>query len=98
MNPTAMNNLVPAQMRTLSSLLRTAKFKVNHAPSQKDRTFTFMGLTDRPAEQEEFVIEGRDGAPNQKTNLVAYYKKQYNKQVTKPRLPCVKYGKGNKIP
>lgn len=88
----------PMQWRDLSRKLRTAKFKVTHSAMQQDRIYTIMGLTERPAEQEEFVIEGKNGAANQKTNLVAYYKKQYNKQVTKPRLPCVKYGKNNKVP
>lgn len=98
MNPAAMNALVPGQIRNLAGLLRTAKFKVTHAPMQADRVFTIMGITEKEASAEIFTMQGKDGQADQRVSLVDYYKKQYNKVVTKPRLPCVRYGKGNMIP
>jgi len=50
------------------------------------------------AETESFVLEGRDGKENKKMTVAQYFKTELNITVTKPGLPCVRYGKRNLVP
>lgn len=56
-------------------------------------------ITKIPAERDYFKLDSPDGRGGQKEiSVVDYFKDTYNITVTKPRLPCVIYGKSNKIP
>lgn len=43
-------------------------------------------------------MNGRDGAPDRNIGVIQYFKEQYNITITKPRLPCVVYGKNFMVP
>lgn len=57
-----------------------------------------MNITQQSAADLTFMLNGRDGKADEKISIVEYYKRQYNKVVTKPRLPCIQYGKKNYVP
>lgn len=50
------------------------------------------------AESETFVLEGKDGAANRTMTVAQYFRTELNTTVTKPGLPCVRYGKRNLVP
>jgi hypothetical protein len=50
------------------------------------------------AESEKFLMEGRDGKPDKEVTVAQYFKMELNMTVTKPGLPCVRYGKRNLVP
>ena len=52
----------------------------------------------RDAESEKFLMEGRDGKPDKEVSVAQYFKMELNMTVTKPGLPCVRYGKRNLVP
>nr|XP_018267308.1 uncharacterized protein I303_01293 [Kwoniella dejecticola CBS 10117]OBR89466.1 hypothetical protein I303_01293 [Kwoniella dejecticola CBS 10117] len=76
--------------------IRGTKFKVTHRKS--DRLHTVLSLTLQPAEAITFDIQGRDGGENRKISIIEYYRLYHHVQVTKPRLPCIQYGKKAFIP
>ncbi|WRT64767.1 uncharacterized protein IL334_001701 [Kwoniella shivajii] len=92
----AIQDLNPMQIRKLTDILNGAKFKVTHRAT--DRIFSIMGISPRPAEALKFNVKGEDGNPDKQVGVVQYYQDKYKVKVTRPRLPCVKYGKGNYIP
>ncbi|KAK8847412.1 hypothetical protein IAR55_005270 [Kwoniella newhampshirensis] len=92
----SLHEINQSQLKKLGEILKGGKFKVTHRKSS--RIFTIAGLTRQPAEALRFMISGRDGQPDRQCNVVQYFKEQYNVTVTRPRLPCVKYGKSNFIP
>lgn len=57
-----------------------------------------MSITQQPAEDITFVLEGKDGAPDRKLDICTYFKEMYGVTVTKPRLPCIAYGRKGFIP
>lgn len=57
-----------------------------------------MGLTNQPASDLKFLLNGRDGKADKMVSIVDYFKQTYNVTVTKPRMPCVIFGKKNFIP
>ncbi|WVW78435.1 hypothetical protein I302_100389 [Kwoniella bestiolae CBS 10118] len=92
----SIQDLNPSQIRKLNDYLKMAKFRVTHRNT--DRVFSIDKISSQPAETTKFTLSGRDGRPDRSISVVQYYKEMYNKQVTKPRLPCVVYGKKNYIP
>ncbi|WWC67948.1 uncharacterized protein I206_101867 [Kwoniella pini CBS 10737] len=92
----AIQDLQPMQIRKVNEYLKTAKFRVTHRNS--DRIFSINKITTQPAEALKFTLSGKDGKPDRQIGIIQYYKEIYNKQVTRPRLPCVQYGKNNYIP
>lgn len=94
--PEMPQELRPFELSKLRKVFAMCKFKLNHRPTSK--IFTIMSITAKPASEIEFTLSGRDGAPDEKINLAAYYKKVYNKDLRYPRLPCVIYGKKNYVP
>lgn len=52
----------------------------------------------KDAETESFVVEGRDGAADRRMTVAQYFRSELNITVTKPNLPCVRYGKRNLVP
>ncbi|KAJ9102416.1 hypothetical protein QFC21_002816 [Naganishia friedmannii] len=94
--PEMPQELRPFEISKLRKVFATCKFKLNHRPCSK--TFTIMSITAKPANEIEFTLAGRDGAPDEKTNIAAYFKKVYGKDLRYPRLPCVMYGKKNYVP
>ncbi|WVR04637.1 hypothetical protein IAU60_001648 [Kwoniella sp. DSM 27419] len=85
-----------SQIKRLNDVLRMAKFKVTHR--QTDRVFTMTKITFRRADELKFAIEGTDGSKNRMVTVPQYFKEKYNVTVTKPRLPCIQYGKGSYLP
>ncbi|OCF32605.1 argonaute [Kwoniella heveanensis BCC8398] len=85
-----------SQIRRLNEILRAAKFKVTHRKSS--RVFSLGKITTRSTDQLKFNLRGRDGAQDRSVSVAQYFKETYNVTVTKPRLPCVEYGKGNFVP
>nr|XP_031860632.1 uncharacterized protein CI109_003963 [Kwoniella shandongensis]KAA5527704.1 hypothetical protein CI109_003963 [Kwoniella shandongensis] len=85
-----------SQLKKLNDILNRGKFTVTHR--RTDRVFTIMGLSHQPAEAIKFLVKGKDGKPDRQMSVVQYFKEQYNVTITRPRLPCVKYGKGNFVP
>jgi hypothetical protein len=93
--------------RRVLGVLRMAKFRVTYryvfitecqlTCRQTDRAFSIMGFG-KDAETESFVVEGRDGKPDEKMTVAQYFKTKLNCTVTKPGLPCVRYGKRNLVP
>ncbi|KAL7419978.1 Protein argonaute [Cryptotrichosporon argae] len=70
-----------------------------YAALQKiDRQFTSKKPTSKPASDIKFRLEGKDGKPDRDVGIEQYYRKQYNIAITKPRLPCVIYGKNFMVP
>ncbi|OCF58805.1 argonaute [Kwoniella mangroviensis CBS 10435] len=92
----SIQDLNPGQIRKLNEYLKMAKFKVTHRAT--DRIFTMTKISSQPAEALKFNLTGKDGKPDRQVSVPQYYKEVYNRQVTKPRLPCVLYGKNNYIP
>ncbi|WVQ98061.1 hypothetical protein IAU59_005183 [Kwoniella sp. CBS 9459] len=88
--------LNPSQTRRLNEILRAAKFKVTHR--RTNRVFSMLKITTQTADQLKFSLRGKDGAPDRSISVAQYFKETYNVTVTKPRLPCVQYGKGNFVP
>jgi eukaryotic translation initiation factor 2C len=56
-----------------------------------------MGFA-KNAETEKFLMEGRDGKPDKEVTVAQYFKMELNMTVTKPGLPCVRYGKRSLVP
>lgn len=83
--------LNPLQIRKLSDLLRGAKFTVTHRKTE--RIFAIARLTSQPAEGIKFTLNGKDGQPDRTVSVAQYFQEQYNTKVTRPRLPCIQYGK-----
>jgi hypothetical protein len=93
--------------RRVLGVLRMAKFRVTYrcvsTPEcrltcrQTDGAFSIMGFG-KDAETESFVVEGRDGKPDERMTVAQYFKTKLNCTVTKPGLPCVRYGKRNLVP
>jgi eukaryotic translation initiation factor 2C len=48
-----------------------------------------MSITAKPANEIEFTMADRDGTGEVRTNLAAYYKNAYGKDLRYPRLPYV---------
>lgn len=44
------------------------------------------------------MLNGKDGAADERIGIVEYYKKHLNITIQKPRLPCVVYGKNFMVP
>ncbi|WVW82289.1 hypothetical protein I302_104295 [Kwoniella bestiolae CBS 10118] len=97
----------PGQTRDISQLdqmeisivkrtIRGMKFTVTHRDSP--RLHTVLSVTFQPAEQITFEIQGREGGPGRKITIVDYFREFHHVQVTKPRLPCIQYGKKAFIP
>ncbi|WVQ85375.1 hypothetical protein IAT38_007540 [Cryptococcus sp. DSM 104549] len=80
----------------VKNVLRGAKFTVTHRNSP--RLHTVLSVTLQPAEAITFMIQGKDGKPDEKISIPDYYKQFHGSTVTKPRLPCVQYGKKAFIP
>lgn len=74
--------------------LRKLKVRVDYG----DKTFTgkkVVGITERPANRQEFDCEEMGG----KVNVVQYYQHKYGVTVRYPNLPCLELGKpGNCYP
>lgn len=62
------------------------------------KTFKIKKISEVPASAITFVMQGRDGAADQRVNVVDYFKKQFNITIRKPRMPCVVYGKNFMVP
>lgn len=45
-----------------------------------------MSITAKPASEITFTLSGRDGAPDTKTNIAAYFKTAYNINLRYPNL------------
>lgn len=88
--------LRPFDISRLRKILSQCKFKLTHRPCSK--TFSIKSITAKSADEITFTLSGRDGAPDEKTSLAAYYKKVYGKDLRYPRLPCVVYGQNNFVP
>ncbi|WWD17893.1 hypothetical protein CI109_102338 [Kwoniella shandongensis] len=84
------------EVSKIKKILRGAKFTVMHRSSA--RLHTILSVTSESAQNIKFNIEGRDGNPDQKISIPEYYQKFHQSPVTKPRLPCVQYGKKAFIP
>ncbi|WVQ97314.1 hypothetical protein IAU59_004425 [Kwoniella sp. CBS 9459] len=84
------------EIHLVKKVLRGAKFVVTHRNSS--RLHTILSVTTQPADQITFNIESRDGGPDIKISIPDYYHQYHGKQVLKPRLPCVQYGKKAFIP
>ncbi|OCF39530.1 hypothetical protein I317_06689 [Kwoniella heveanensis CBS 569] len=91
-----LSQLNPAEIALVKKVLRGAKFTVNHRASS--RLHTILSVTVQPADQITFNIESHDGGPDIKISIPDYYQQYHGKQVTRPRLPCVQYGKKAFIP
>ncbi|ODN94352.1 argonaute [Cryptococcus wingfieldii CBS 7118] len=91
----SLQELNPPQTRRLNDILRGAKFTVTHRNTE--RVFAIIKLTAQPADSIKFTLNGRDGQPDRTVSVAQYFQEQYNVSVTRPRLPCVQYGK-NFIP
>jgi eukaryotic translation initiation factor 2C len=50
------------------------------------------------AETEAFMLEGRDGQADRRMTVAQYFRTELNITVTKPGLPCVRYGRRNLVP
>lgn len=94
--PEMPQELRPFDISRLRKILQQAKFKLTHRPCSK--IFSIKSITAKSADEITFTLSGRDGAPDEKTNLAAYYKKVYGKDLRYPRLPCVVYGASNFVP
>ncbi|RSH92939.1 hypothetical protein EHS25_008385 [Saitozyma podzolica] len=90
------NELSPTEIGIIKNKLRGAKFTVTHRPST--RLHTIMSITVQPAENIVFTMDGKNGEGEQKISIPEYYRQFYSATVTKPRLPCVQYGKKAFIP
>ncbi|OCF55470.1 hypothetical protein L486_06954 [Kwoniella mangroviensis CBS 10435] len=96
----------PGQARVISELtaleiaivkrtIRGMKFTVTHRNSP--RLHTVLSVTLQPAEQITFEIQGREGG-GRNISIADYFIEFHSVQVTKPRLPCIQYGKKAFIP
>ncbi|WVF69797.1 hypothetical protein IAT40_004576 [Kwoniella sp. CBS 6097] len=92
----SIQELNQAQTKRLNEILKAAKFKVTHRKT--DRVFSMLKITTQTADQLKFNLRGKDGAKDRSVSVAQYFKETYNVTVTKPRLPCVQYGKGNFVP
>ncbi|WVQ98060.1 hypothetical protein IAU59_005182 [Kwoniella sp. CBS 9459] len=72
--------------------LRNAKFNLNYRAAV--RPYSIEGFTDKPAEQETFSLDGRDGQPDRTVSVVQYFKEMYGYTICRPRLPMVLVKKG----
>ncbi|KAL1411709.1 Protein argonaute [Vanrija albida] len=91
-----LDNLQPNQIRVLKKLLYGAKFTLPY--KKNDRVYTLKNISNLPASDIRFVVQGQDGAPDKQVGLVQYYKQNHGINLTKPRLPCVVYGKNFMAP
>lgn len=57
-----------------------------------------MSITQQAAEDITFVLEGREGQADRKVDICTYFREMYGVTVTKPRLPCIAYGRKGFIP
>ncbi|ODN80084.1 hypothetical protein L198_07894 [Cryptococcus wingfieldii CBS 7118] len=83
--------LDPPQTTRLNDILRGAKFTVTH--QNTERVFVIIKLTVKAADEIKFTLNGKDGQPDRTVSVAQYFQEQYNVRVTRPRLPCVQYGK-----
>jgi eukaryotic translation initiation factor 2C len=60
--------------------------------------FTIVGFTKKPASELRFQLEGKNGEPDRTVTLPEYFKRQYNLDLRKPRLPCAILGSTTMIP
>ena len=56
------------------------------------------GITTQVAADLKFLLNGKDGKPDEMVTIVEYFKRVYNISVNNPRLPCVAFGQRNYIP
>lgn len=63
-----------------------------------DRVYTLKGISHIPASEVKFMMQSQNGQPDQEIGLVQYYKQHLSVNITKPRLPCVIYGKNFMAP
>ncbi|WWC86242.1 uncharacterized protein L201_001115 [Kwoniella dendrophila CBS 6074] len=90
------SELTEYEIATVKKTIRGMKFTVTHRDS--NRLHTVLSLTLQPAEQITFEIQSRDGGPGEKISVTEYYRQYHSATVTKPRLPCIQYGKKAFIP
>ncbi|WWC66253.1 uncharacterized protein I206_100154 [Kwoniella pini CBS 10737] len=91
-----LNALTEMETALVKKVIRGTKFTVTHRKSE--RLHTVLSLTLQPAELITFDIQGKDGGENRKISIIEYYRQYHQVQVTKPRLPCIQYGKKAFIP
>lgn len=77
-------NLRPYDISKLRKVFSMCKFKLTHRPCNK--IFTIMSITAKPASEITFTLSGRDGAPDTKTNIAAYFRTAYNVNLRYPNL------------
>lgn len=77
--------LRPFEISKLRKIFSQTKFKLTHRPCSK--IFNVMSITAKPANEIEFTMADRDGTGEVRTNLAAYYKNAYGKDLRYPRLP-----------
>ncbi|WRT64136.1 uncharacterized protein IL334_001065 [Kwoniella shivajii] len=90
------SHLDPIETQTIKKILRGAKFTVTHRESS--RLHTVLSVTVQPAEEISFGLQGRDGGEDKRVSIMEYYEQYHQVRVTKPRLPCIQYGKKAFIP
>jgi len=71
---------------------------VSNARRKSTKTFKVKKISEIAAADVTFVMQGRDGAADQRMNVVQYFKQQFNITIRKPRMPCVVYGKNFMVP
>ena len=88
--------LRPFEIAKLRKIFSQCKFTLTHRPCSK--VFSVRSITAKPACEIEFTMAARDGSGDVRTNLAAYYKTAYGKDLRYPRLPCVSFGASNYVP
>ncbi|KAK4686283.1 eukaryotic translation initiation factor 2C, partial [Tremellales sp. Uapishka_1] len=96
LHPKDLHELTPQDILILKSKLKGAKFTVTHRPSR--RLHTILSVTSHAAEAITFEISEKGDKPTRMISIVEYYKQFHGVVVTKPRLPCIQYGKKTFIP
>jgi hypothetical protein len=81
-------DLRPYDISKLRKVFSMVKFKLTHRPCSK--IFTIMSITAKPASEITFTLAGRDGAPDTKTNIAAYFKTAYNINLRYPNLVSIR--------
>ncbi|EIW72602.1 hypothetical protein TREMEDRAFT_12051, partial [Tremella mesenterica DSM 1558] len=85
------------EIKRLKDTLRGAKFRVTHRHSS--RLHTVMSVTLQSAERITFSMQSKDGrGQDQVLSLPQYFRDYYQATITRPRLPCIQYGKKSFIP
>ncbi|WVF69798.1 hypothetical protein IAT40_004577 [Kwoniella sp. CBS 6097] len=67
--------------------LRNAKFNLTYRISV--RPYSIEGFTDKPADQNTFTLDGRDGKPDRTVSVVQYFHEMCGYTIRRPRLPMV---------